>query len=351
MVTHLHVHTEYSMLDGLARLNPLVERASELGMRSLAITDHGGLYGAIDFYKIARESDIKPIIGCEMYVASGSRFDRNPSDQIHHLTVLAKDMTGYKNLVKLVTAANLEGFYKKPRIDRDLIEKHNEGLAVLSGCPSGEVPSLIYQGRYDEARSTADWYRELFGSYFLEVMEHGGVPGLPEINKGLINLSRESEIPLVATNDSHYVLESHAPNHDVLLCIQTNSNINDPNRMKFEEASYHLRSHEEMVGLFSETPEAITNTDMVAEMCNLELDFTQVRLPEFHVPGDMSSDEYLTNVCWDGFERLLPNATDEYRQRLNYELEVIRQTQFPDYFLVVWDIAKFVRKNDIFFAF
>ncbi|SVD85446.1 uncharacterized protein METZ01_LOCUS438300, partial [marine metagenome] len=167
LVTHLHVHTEYSMLDGLSKLKPLVDRASELGMESLAITDHGGLYGAIDFYKLAKAAGVKPIIGCEMYVASGSRFDRNPSDKIHHLTVLAKDSVGYKNLVKLVTASHLEGFYKKPRIDRDLIEKHSEGLAVLSGCPSGEVPSLIHQGRYDEARNTAEWYKEVFGSYFL----------------------------------------------------------------------------------------------------------------------------------------------------------------------------------------
>ena len=225
LVSHLHVHTEYSMLDGLARLDPLIKRASELGMKSLAITDHGGLYGAIDFYRAAKDSGVKPIIGCEMYVTTKSRHDKDPSDPIHHLTVLAKNMEGYKNLVKLVTTSHLEGYYKKPRVDHELLEKYSGGLAVLSGCPSGEVPSLITDGRIDEAINRANWYREVFGSYFLEVMEHGNVPELPAINKGLLHINKELNIPLVATNDSHYVLEEHALDHEILLCIQTNTNM------------------------------------------------------------------------------------------------------------------------------
>ena len=350
MVIHLHVHTEYSMLDGLARLEPLVERASDLGMKSLAITDHGGLYGAIDFYRLAKNSGVKPIIGCEMYVASGSRFERDSSSKIHHLTVLAKDIVGYRNLVKLVTASHLEGYYKRPRVDRDILEKYSEGLAVLSGCPSGEVPWLISQGRQEEALESVNWYKDVFETYYLEIMQHGGVPDLPNINKGLVDLGKRAEIPLVATNDSHYVLESHAVTHDVLLCIQTNTNVNDLKRMKFEEPSYHLRSHEEMLQIFNEMPDAVRNTETIGEMCNLDLDFSQARLPEFPVPDGLTSNEFLKKICWEGFEHLLPAAPDEYKSRLLYELEVIKQTRFPDYFLVVWDIAKFVRRNDIFFT-
>jgi DNA polymerase-3 subunit alpha len=338
------------MLDGLARLEPLVDRARDLGMHSLAITDHGGLYGAIDFYNLARASGIKPIIGCEMYVASGSRFDKNPADKIHHLTVLARDSVGYKNLVKLVSASHLEGYYKKPRIDREILEQHSGGLLVLSGCPSGEVPWLLGQGRYEEAKETAGWYQEVFGSYFLEFMKHGGVPELPDINRGLVSLNKDLKIPLVATNDSHYVLEDHAINHEILLCIQTNTNINDENRMRFGEASYHLRSSEEMLELFSDFPEAVMNTEMVAEMCNVELDFTQARLPEFPVPSDLTSDQFLSNICWEGFKKRGLNDSSYYTDRLKYELEVIQQTSFADYFLVVWDIARFVRENNIYFT-
>ena len=338
------------MLDGLARISPLVNQASHLGMKSLALTDHGALYGAIDFYREAKKVGVKPIIGCEMYLARGSRFDRNPSEKIHHMTVLAKDMSGYQNLVDLVTKSNLEGYYKKPRVDKELLERHSKGLVVMSGCPSGEIPWLLAQDRYTEALESAQWYKELFGSYFLELMSHGGVPDLPEINKGLYKLNKETNIPLVATNDSHYVLQEHAPNHDVLLCIQTATNINDPTRMRFEESSYHLKSHDEMSDLFRDVPEAITNTEMVAEMCNLELDFGKQRLPEFPVPEGMDSNEYLSRICWEGYKSKLSGTGEEYRKRLEYELSVIKETQFPDYFLVVWDIARFVRKNDIFFT-
>ena len=344
------MHTEYSMLDGLARLDPLVDKAANLGMHSLAITDHGGLYGAVDFYRKAKNKGVKPIIGCEMYVATGSRFDRNPVDKIHHLTVLAKNATGYKNLVKLVTSSHLEGYYRRPRVDRDLLELHSSGLTVMSGCPSGEVPWLIAQGRYSEAKDVAGWYKEVFGTYYLELMQHGGVPELPEINQGLLQLNKETKIPLVATNDSHYVNQENSIDHEVLLCIQTNTNIQDDRRMRFEEDSYHLKTHDEMQLLFSDTPEAITNTEMVAEMCELELDFSQARLPEFPVPEGMTSDQYLAEICWKGYEEKVRNKNEEYKSRLEYELKVIEQTSFPDYFLVVWDIARFVRENDIFFT-
>ncbi|MCI0438360.1 MAG: PHP domain-containing protein, partial [Chloroflexi bacterium] len=287
MFTHLHVHTEYSMLDGLSRLEPLVARARELGMHSLGMTDHGGMYGAIDFYRIAKKAGIKPIIGCEMYVAPGSRHSRNREEKgPYHMTVLARDATGYTNLVKLVSRSHLEGFYYKPRIDRELLEQYHEGLIVMTGCPSGEVPTYITQGNMPEARETAKWYRELFGDgYFLELMEHGDVPELPMINKGLLELHKQLDIPVVATNDLHYVNQEDAPLQDILICIHTNTNIQDERRLKMAENSYYLKSHEEMAALYRHLPEAITNTELVAEMCNLELDFTKLRLPQYEVPG------------------------------------------------------------------
>jgi len=351
LFTHLHVHTEYSMLDGLSRIQSLVARAKELGMDSLAITDHGALYGAIDFYRSAREAGIKPIIGCEMYVAPGSRHGKSPQDKNpYHLTVLAKDAQGYQNLVKLCTKAQLEGFYYKPRVDRELLQQHREGLIVLSGCPSGEVPTLIAQGRIEDARAAALWHQELFGDYYLELMEHGDVPQLPTINKGLMELHRGLDIPLVATNDSHYVVKEDAPLQDILICIHTNTNINDPNRLRMEEDSYYLKSPKEMQALYSELPQAITNTQRIAEMCDLELDFSQLRLPEFDVPHGMTADEYLAQLSWEGLNRRLEHVTSEGKERLAYELEVIKQTRFANYFLVVWDIARFVRERDIFFA-
>ena len=351
MFTHLHVHTEYSMLDGLSRLDPLVLRAKELGMDSLAITDHGGLYGAINFYRSAKNAGVKPIIGCEMYVAPESRHSRRPGDKSpYHMTVLAKNNRGYQNLVKLVSKAQLEGFYYKPRVDRELLEEYHEGLVVLSGCPSGEVPRLISQGRMDEAKATASWYRELFGDYYLELMEHGEIPELPGINKGLMELHKTLEIPVVATNDSHYTSREEAPLQDILICIHTNTNIHDESRMKMKEDSYFLRSPQEMQALYPELPEAITNSLQIAEMCNLELDFSQLRLPEFDVPDGMTADQYLNQLCEEGLRRRIEHVTAAEEERLAYELEVVKQTRFANYFLVVWDIARFVRERDISFA-
>ena len=351
MFTHLHVHTEYSLLDGLSRIEPLVHRARELGMDSLAITDHGAMYGAMDFYRTARDADIKPIIGCEMYVAQGSRHTKNPNDKSpYHITVLAKDAKGYRNLVKLVTRAHLEGFYYKPRVDRELFQDRHEGLIALSGCASGEVPRLISQGRMDEARAAALWYSEVFGDYYFELMDHGGVPELPGINKGLMQLHKELDIPVVLTNDAHYISKEEADLQDILICIHTNTNLGDQNRLRMSEDSYYLKSPQEMKALFPEVPEAFTNTRRIAEMCNLELDFSQLRFPEFKVPAGMSADEYLAQICWEGLRRRIEPVTSEEEGRLAFELEVVRQTRFANYFLVVWDIAKFVRENDIFFA-
>ncbi len=351
MFTHLHVHTEYSMLDGLSRIEPLVQKAKDLGMDSLAITDHGGLHGAIDFYRTAKAAGIKPIIGCEMYVAHGSRHGRSQEDKTpYHLTVLAKDLSGYQNLVKLVTGAHLEGFYYKPRVDRELLERHHEGLIVLSGCPSGEVPELIAQGRMEEASAAATWYKELFGDYYLELMEHGGVDELPAINKELMELNRDLGIPLVATNDSHYVHQQDAALQDILICIHTNTNVNDEGRLKMTEDSYYLKSPDEMQALYADVPEAITNTQAIAEMCNLEIDLTQLHMPEYPVPDELSADDYLVQLCRDGLSRRVEDAGEEEEQRLEYELEVIRQTRYSNYFLVVWDIARFAREKDIYFA-
>ena len=339
------------MLDGLSRVGPLVRRAKELGMDSLAITDHGGLYGAIDFYRGAKEAGIKPIIGCEMYVAQGSRHGRSPRDKSpYHLTVLAKNVTGYRNLVKLVTKAHLEGFYYRPRVDRELLEEHHEGLIVLSGCAGGEVPGLIAQERMEEAKASARWYQDVFDDYYLELMEHEGVENLPETNKGLVQLSGETGIPVVATNDSHYVQREDAPLQDILICIHTNTNVNDERRLRMEADSYYLRSPQEMEALFSEIPEAISNTQLIADMCELELDFSQLRLPEFDVPDGMTADDYLSQLCWEGLRRRVSSITSLEEKRLASELEVIKQTQFPDYFLVGWDIAQFARERDIYFA-
>lgn len=352
MFTHLHVHTEYSMLDGLSRLEDLVRQTKALGMDSLAITDHGGMYGAIDFYQIAKKHGVKPIIGCEMYVAPGSRRERGSDNKSpYHMTVLSQNARGYDNLVKLVTKSNLEGFYYKPRIDREILQQHSEGLIILSGCPSGEIPKAITRGDMDAARAAASWYKDLLGDrYFLELMSHGDVPELPQINDGLMQLHKELDIPVVATNDSHYTHKHDAPLQDILICIQTNTNIQDEKRLRMEEDSYYLRSPQEMAALWAEVPDAISNTQRIAEMCDLDLDFSRMRLPQYPVPGGATADDYLANICREALTQRIPTAGDAEFARLDYELDVIRQTQFADYFLVVWDIAKFVRDRDIFFA-
>ena len=351
MFTHLHVHTEYSLLDGLSRIPRLVARAKELGMKALAITDHGALYGVVEFYSQCRDAGVKPIIGCELYVAPGSRHGRTPQDKSpYHLTVLARNDRGYRNLIKLVSLANLEGFYYRPRVDRELLQQCHEGLICLSGCPSGEIPRLITQRRLEEAKEVARWYKELFGDFFLELQRHENMEELPTINQALVDISKELGIPLVATNDCHYTVKEEAPFQDVLMCIQTGSTIHDEGRMRMPDESFYLKSPEEMAGLFSDLPEAVDNTSLVAGMCNVELDFEQLHLPEFDVPQGEDADDYLGQLCHEGLGRRYPEDTPEARERLEYELDVIRKTRFANYFLVVWDIASFARQHNILFG-
>lgn len=349
--THLHVHTEYSLLDGLSRIKPLVQRAKDLGMDSLAITDHGALYGVVEFFTECRNLGIKPIIGCEVYVAPGSRHSKTTTDKSpFHLTLLAKDNTGYQNLIHLTSKAHLEGFYYRPRIDAELIEKHHDGLIALSGCLAAEVPRLICQGNLDEAKERALWFKQVFGDYYLELQHHENLPELLALNNGLISISNELDIPLVVTNDCHYIHKEDASSQDLMVCIRTNTNVHDEKRLRMTDDSYYLRSSEEMASLFESLPEAYENTRRIADQCNVQMDFTQLHLPEYKKLDGLSSDDYLAKICWEGLNRRLPNGTEEYHHRLLYELDVIRQTSFANYFLVVWDIATFVRKQGILFG-
>ncbi len=350
MFTHLHVHTEYSLLDGMCRIPGLVSRARELGMDSLAITDHGVMYGAIEFYQAAREAGVKPIIGCEVYVAQGSRFDRTPGDKnSYHLVLLAKDSTGYQNLMQLVTRSHLEGFYYKPRVDRELLEQYCQGLVALSSCVGGEVPQLILGGRLQEAKQAAGWYRQTFGDFFLEIQRHP-IAKLEQINPALIVIGEELDIPLVASNDVHYVYREDAAIHDLLVCIGTNSSVNDEKRMKMEGDFLYLRSPQEMAELYRDLPRALENTGRIAAMCNLELEFGRLHLPEIDLPAGKTPDDFLSDICHRNLSRYYPEVTAEIEQRLDYELEVIRHTQFANYFLVVWDIISFVRERGILFG-
>ena len=349
---HLHNHSEYSLLDGLSRLDQMATRAAELGMPAIALTDHGNVHGAIDFYQACKAQGVKPIIGVEGYVAPGSRFEKDSNDRFpHHLTVLAQTQTGYRNLLRLVSAGHLEGFYYRPRMDREVLARHNEGLVVLSGCPSGELPKLIANGNDAEAARVVDWYREVFdGRYYLELMHHDGVDSLDVINRGLMRIAGETGVPVVATNDAHYVMQAHAPLQDVLTCIQTNSNVDDPKRLRMTDDSYYLKSADEMAALWRETPEATLNTLRIAESCEVEIDFGTTLLPRYPVPEGMTSMTYLRQLCAEGLRRRIPAPTPEVTARLEYELEVVEKTDFADYFLVVWDIFKFVNRRRILSA-
>ncbi len=350
MFAHLHVHTEFSLLDGVSRIPKLVAKAKELGMDSLAITDHGALYGVVEFYTACKEAGIKPIIGCEVYLAHNSRHERGPSERSpYHLTVLARNNQGYKNLVKLVTAAHMEGQYYKPRIDKELLEQHADGLIILSGCPTAEVPRYISEGRIEDAENAALWYKELVGpdGFFLELQRHDHVEELPAINEALVEMSEKLDIPLVVTNDCHYVEKEDSYLQDVLICIHTGTTVQDEKRLKMEDDSYYLKSGEEMAADFPDFPEAIENARRVAEMCNVTLDMGELHLPTYPVPDGMDSDEYLAQIAQEGFRALYPRPSDEAVQRLEYELDVIKQTQFANYFLVVWDIISFVRERQL----
>ncbi|MEE8473655.1 MAG: DNA polymerase III subunit alpha, partial [Dehalococcoidia bacterium] len=348
MFTHLHVHTEYSLLDGMCRIPKLVARAKEMGMDSLAITDHGVLHGAIEFYQAARDAGIKPILGCEVYISLTDRHNR--SDKFaSHLVLLAKNETGYRNLIQLVTRGHLEGHFYKPRVDRELLTQYHEGLVALSACPKGELGQHILGGRLDEARQTALWYREVFGDFYLEIMPHP-IPELEKINKALVEMGRELDIPLVATNDVHYVDREDASAQDLLLCIQTNTTVHDEKRMKMAGDYFYLRSQEEMAELLPELPQALANTHAVAEMCELELEFGGLRLPQVDLPEGKTPDEHLGELCREGLLRRYPEPAQEAKDRLDYELEVIARTRFARYFLVVWDLISFARAQKILFG-
>ncbi len=347
MFTHLHVHTEYSLLDGMCRIPQLVARAKELGMESLAITDHGVMYGVIEFYQAAREAGVKPIIGVETYIAPGSRHSRTPGDKsAYHLILLARNKTGYENLLQLTTKAHLEGFYYKPRVDKELLEQHHEGLIALSACLSGEVSALLLNNRAAEAREAARWYKDTFGDFYLEIMRHP-MPEMDAVNPRLVELGRELDIPLVATNDTHYINQEDASAHDLLLCIGTNATVNDEKRLRMPGDFYYLKSPEEMAAAYRDLPDAVENAGRIAEMCNLELDFGRLHLPEIERPAGQSPDEYLADLCWTNFKERYPHPAEELRQRLEYELDVIRTTRFANYFLVCWDIITFVKSAGI----
>ncbi len=350
MFTHLHVHTEYSLLDGCCRIPQIVHKAREYGMHSLAITDHGNMYGVIDFYKCARENGIKPILGCEVYVSAGDHLSKDPSDKSnYHLTLLAKNNTGYSNLIQLVTLANMEGFYYKPRIDKNLLLQYANGLVILSGCAQGELGRLILQNRLDDAEQTADWYKNNFENYYIEIQKHP-IPDIEKINEGLIAIARKLNIPMVATNDVHYVNKEDAYIHDVLLCIGTKTTIHDERRLKMAGDYFYLKSPAEMEKQYEDLPDSLRNTEIIAEMCNVEIEFGKPHLPKVEVPSGKSAQEYLSILCWRGLEDRIPEADSEYEKRLAYELEVIEKTQFADYFLVVHDLVSFVRQNGIYFG-
>jgi len=346
MFTHLHLHTEYSLLDGLSRIPLLMDRAQELGQEAVGLTDHGVLYGAIQFYKEAKARGIKPIIGIEAYVARGSRHSKEPTDkQPYHMTLLAKNEAGYRNLLAAVTKAHLEGYYYRPRMDREVLEEHHEGIIALSGCNSGEVARLLEADRFEDAVAAARWYKDVFGDFYIELQEHGIEEG-KELNRKLVELSRETGLPLVATNDVHYVNRGDSPFQDILLCIGTNSSVMDEKRLKMagESDSYYLKPEEEMRALFPELPEACDNTWRIAEMCDLSLEFGRLHLPKAEVPPGTSAEEHLAALCHEGLRRLYDPGTEEPRVRLEYELDVVRQTGFADYILVVNDFAQHARR-------
>ena len=348
---HLHVHTEYSLLDGSNKIKEYVARVKELGMNSAAITDHGVMYGVIDFYRTARAQGIKPILGCEVYVAPNSRFDREVTggeDRYYHLVLLAENNEGYDNLVKIVSKGFTEGYYYRPRVDKELLRKHHSGLIALSACLAGEVQRYIVKGLYDEAKKTALEYRDIFGenNYFLELQDHG-IPDQKLVNQQLMKMSSETGIELVATNDVHYTYEDDAVPHDVLLCLQTGKKFSDENRMRYEGGQYYVKSPAEMEKLFPYALQALDNTQKIADRCSVEIEFGVLKLPQYDVPDGYTSWEYLQKLCREGLERKYGERAAGLNDRLEYELNTIRDMGFIDYFLIVWDYVKYAKDNGI----
>ncbi len=348
---HLHIHTQYSLLDGACRLDRLVNKAVEFKLPALAITDHGNLYGVVKFYDSCIKRGVKPIIGCEVYLAPDSRFNReyrSVGESNYHLILLAKDEEGYKNLVKLVSLAHLEGFYYKPRIDKEILSKYSKGLIGSSACLKGEIPSSIAKGDINKAYKYADEYLNIFGkgNFYLEIMDNG-LEEQKKVNRGLIKISKDLDIPLIATNDVHYLERNEAFAHEVLLSIQTQTTLNDPKRFKFGSDTFYFRSPEEMHNIFKEIPEALKNTLEVAQKCNLTFDFSTIYLPKFPLPDGVSENGYLKDLCYENVKKRYSPVSKEVYERLEYELSVIRKTGFSSYFLIVWDLIKYAKENDI----
>ena len=349
---HLHVHTEFSLLDGSNKIKECVSRVKELGMNSVAITDHGVMFGVIDFYRAAKAAGIKPILGCEVYVAPGSRFDKeavgNNDDRYYHLVLLAENETGYYNLMKIVSRGFTEGYYYKPRVDMELLEQYHEGIIALSACLAGEVQKNILRGMYGEAKAAACRYKDIFGegNFFLELQDHG-MEEQKLVNQSLLRMSQETGIELVATNDIHYTYADDVKPHDILLCIQTGKKLADEDRMRYEGGQYYIKSEEEMRKLFPYAQEAIDNTQKIADRCNVEIVFGEKKLPKYDVPDGFTSWEYLNKLCYEGLERRYPGDDPTIRERLEYELSVIKRMGYVDYFLIVWDFIKYARDHGI----
>ena len=348
---HLHVHTEYSLLDGSNKIKEYVARVKELGMNSAAITDHGVMYGVIDFYKEAKKAGINPILGCEVYVAPGSRFDREAGhndDRYYHLVLLAENDEGYHNLMKIVSRGFTEGYYYKPRVDKELLRQYSGGIIALSACLAGEVQKNLVRGLYEEAKKAAYEYQDIFGkgNFFLELQDHG-MGEQQTANQGLLRLSEETGIELVATNDVHYTYAEDEKPHDILLCLQTGKKLSDENRMRYEGGQYYVKSEEEMRGLFPYALQALENTQKIADRCHVEIEFGVTKLPKYDVPDGYTSWEYLQKLCFDGLEDRYPGSPKELVERLNYELDTIRTMGYVDYFLIVWDFIKYARDHDI----
>lgn len=347
---HLHVHTEYSLLDGACRIDQLMERVKECGQTAVACTDHGVMYGCVQFYKAAKKAGVKPIIGCEVYVATRTRFDKvNKIDGNHHLILLCKNETGYKNLIKMVSAAFTEGFYSKPRIDKQLLEQYHEGLICLSACLAGEIPQALLAGDYERAKAAALWYNDLFGpgNYYIELQDHGLAEDETVLPR-LIQLARDTGIPMAATNDAHYLRREDARVQEILLCIQTGKTIQDADKMEFQTDEFYLKTTEEMYELFSMVPEACANTARIAEQCSFDFDFGHTKIPYYKAPDGMDNQAYFEKLCWEGLERRYgPDVPEANRERLQYEIGVIRSMGYTNYYLIVFDYINFAKSQNI----
>ena len=347
---HLHVHTEYSLLDGACRIDGIMDRVKELGQTAIAITDHGVMYGCIDFYKAAKAAGIKPIIGCEVYVARRGMADRvhGIDNDPYHLVLLCENRKGYENLCYLVSEAFIHGFYGKPRIDLQLLQQHHEGLIALSACLAGAIPQYLMEEDYDSAKEYAKKMSGIFGegNFFLEMQDHG-IPEQRPVNQGVQRLARELGLPLVVTNDAHYLRKEDAEMQDVLLCIQTGKTVDDTNRMKFQTQEFYLKSEDEMKGLFPGCEEAFENPVRIAERCNLEFTFHEYHLPSYPVPEGYTDEEYFRKLCAEGFAERYPDAPEAYRERLEYEIGVISRMGYVNYYLIVWDFIHYAKVNGI----